>query len=104
MRQGSIPMKDDPEWKRFEQHARKTVQKISESTVTLVIGPDISTPLDIEFALQIGASVLLEKPLLVVLPEGRTLPPSSHASRIASSRRTTAMPGARGWMTRSSAS
>ncbi len=68
-------MKQDREWKRFVTHARKTVKQMQDSAVTLVIGPDILNPPDIDFLLQIGASVLMEKPLLVVVPEGRTLPP-----------------------------
>jgi hypothetical protein len=66
---------DDAEWRRFEKHVRETlVPKMAESETVLVISPDFGT-FDVEFALQIGASVLLEKPLLVVLPEGRVMPP-----------------------------
>jgi hypothetical protein len=67
--------KRNDEWTRFERHVRETlVPKMAESETVLVISPEFGD-FDVEFALQIGASVLLEKPMLVVLPVGRTIPP-----------------------------
>ena len=67
--------KRNAEWTRFERHVRESlIPKMAESETVLVISPEFGD-FDVEFALQIGASVLLEKPLLVVVPEGRTIPP-----------------------------
>jgi hypothetical protein len=55
---------------------REVIPKMRDSAITLVIGPDFAgSQFDVDFAVQIGASVLLEKPLLVVVPKGRVLPP-----------------------------
>jgi hypothetical protein len=65
------------EWKRHADRLRKElIPKMRDSAVTLIIGPDLErSDFDIDFAVQIGAAILLEKPLLVVVPEGRVLPP-----------------------------
>jgi hypothetical protein len=67
---------DDPQWLDFVDRAqRELIPKLAGSAVVLVIAPDIGGKLDIQFALQIGASILMEKPLLVVMPKGREPPP-----------------------------
>jgi hypothetical protein len=68
---------DDPEWKRFEDRIRKRmIPEMESSATTLMIAPDASNPsFDVQFAVQIGACVLLEKPLLVLAIAGRPMPP-----------------------------
>jgi hypothetical protein len=67
---------DHPIWKRFEAHVRNDlIPKMKASASVLLIAPDISTPFDVQFAVQIGASVLLEKPLVLIVEGNRTVPP-----------------------------
>jgi hypothetical protein len=69
-------MRSSTEWRRFERDIRENmIPKMRDSAKVLVIAPDISSEFDVAFAVQIGASVLLEKPLIVVVDEGRTVPP-----------------------------
>lgn len=69
--------RNDPSWKRFERDMRTDmIPKMKDSASVLVIAPDLSSQdFDVVFALQIGASVLLEKPLVVVVDGSRVLPP-----------------------------
>ena len=68
--------KRDPEWKRLERRVRHDLlPKMKESATTMIIAPDTDTDFDLMFAIQIGASILLEKPLLVMKPRGRTVLP-----------------------------
>lgn len=67
---------DHPEWAAFEHNIRTNMlPKMRESATVLALAPDISQDLDLRFAIQIGACILLEKPLLVLAMKGRTLPP-----------------------------
>ena len=72
--------RDDPfagrDWKKFETSIRRDmIPQMKGSSTVLLIAPDIGADFDVRFAVQIGATVLLEKPLLVILPKGRTPPP-----------------------------
>ena len=65
-----------PEWDRFESDMRRDlIPKMRDSAAVLVLSPDISHKFDIGLALQIGASVLLEKPLVVVINQDWVIPP-----------------------------
>lgn len=67
---------DSADGRRFVQRIRaELIPKMADSAVITMIAPDIGAEFDVDFAVQIGAAVLLEKPLLVLLPEGRTPPP-----------------------------
>jgi hypothetical protein len=73
-------MTDDPllseHWRRFADVAREDlIPKVRESSSVMLIAPNAGNPLDIQFALEIGASILLDKPLVLMLPPGRTPPP-----------------------------
>lgn len=63
-------------WKDFEQHVRTiTMPKMRDSSTVLLIAPSMDGEFDVQFAVQIGAAVLLEKPLLVIAMTGRSIPP-----------------------------
>lgn len=63
-------------WKEFEEHVRTiTVPKMRDSSTVLLISPAMDSKFDVQFAVQIGAAVLLEKPLLVIAMTGRPVPP-----------------------------
>jgi hypothetical protein len=55
------------------------IPKMKDSASVLMIAPDMNTSFDIEFALQIGASILLEKPLILLVHNGRSIPPKLRA-------------------------
>lgn len=69
--------KDNPfaarEFQKFAADFRKrTLPKIKQSAHMMVIGPVAGT-FEIEMATQIGAAILLDKPLVVVAPKGRAV-------------------------------
>ncbi|MBT1509364.1 hypothetical protein KIP88_02520 [Bradyrhizobium sp. SRL28] len=71
---------DSADFKRWADTMRKRlIPKMRDSASVLMIAPDMSTDFDIEFALQIGASILLEKPLILLVHQGRNIPPKLRA-------------------------
>jgi uncharacterized LabA/DUF88 family protein len=76
--------RDDPfqsnEFKDWTDTMRKRlIPKMRDSATVLMIAPDMSMEFDIQFALQIGASILLEKPLILLVQSDRTIPPKLRA-------------------------
>jgi len=72
-------MSNDPfesdDWRRYAEDFRKLVlPKISGSAHFLVIAPERGAT-DIQFMLQIGAAVVLDKPFVVFTAPGQALPP-----------------------------
>lgn len=71
---------DGDEFRRWSDDMRKRlIPKMAESASVLMIAPNMTEKFDIEFALQIGASILLEKPLILLVHDGRTIPPKLRA-------------------------
>lgn len=72
---------DSPDFKRWADTMReKLIPNMADSANVLMIAPDLETAqFDIEFALQIGACILLEKPLILLAQRGRTIPPKLRA-------------------------
>lgn len=73
-------MKGDPfankDWRKHAERFRKKVlPKIAESKHGLVIAPKTTSEFDIDFAMQIGAMILLDKPILLLVPDESTVPP-----------------------------
>ena len=67
---------DDDGFRRWADDMRKRlIPKMRESEHVLMIAPNLDSKFDIEFALQIGATILLEKPLILVVAQGRVIPP-----------------------------
>lgn len=68
---------DDDGFKRWADDMRKRlIPKMKDSANILMIAPNLSeTKFDIQFAVQIGAAILLEKPLILVVGVGRVVPP-----------------------------
>ena len=76
--------RDDPydsaDFKRWSSDMRKRlIPKMRDSANVLMIAPDMSTEFDVQFALQIGATILLEKPLILLVHQGRNIPPKLRA-------------------------
>lgn len=66
---------NDPEARAWAQHAvDELVPKITDSAATVSILPDEAGLDDIKFALELGLSIMLDKPLLVAVVPGRRIP------------------------------
>jgi hypothetical protein len=57
----------------------RLIPKMRDSAHVLMIAPNMSAGFDIEFALQIGAAILLGKPLILLVDRGRNIPPKLRA-------------------------
>ena len=77
------PRKDafeSDDFKRWADDMRaRLIPKMRESASVLMIAPKMEGKFEIEFALQIGASILLEKPLILLVDRTRTIPPKLRA-------------------------
>jgi hypothetical protein len=70
-------MADDPFsgkwWDDFVHHVREdALHKIDESALVVSIAPGAEP--DVKFAVELGLSIMLDKPLLVVVLPGRPVP------------------------------
>jgi hypothetical protein len=66
-------IRDDPEFIEWELHVRKSVvPKMADSALTVQLFPN-GEP-DIKFAVELGLSILLDKPIIVVCEPGQILP------------------------------
>lgn len=74
----------DKQWDDFVAAARKNaVAKIAESAITICLSPPGPVDdFDVKQALELGASILLDKPIIIVRPAGRPIRPGLH--RVAS--------------------
>ena len=76
---GNNPYKNDEFLYWADTMRARLIPKMRDSASVLMIAPDMNTSFDIEFALQIGASILLEKPLILLVHQGRSIPPKLRA-------------------------
>lgn len=68
---------DNPEARAWAQHALDDlVPKLRESAATVSIVPDEAGIDDIKFALELGLTIMLGKPLIVAVTPGRQVPES----------------------------
>jgi hypothetical protein len=66
---------DTYEFREWADRMRtRLIPKMADSGSILMIAPNVNEKFDIEFALQIGASILLEKPLILLAHTGRQIP------------------------------
>lgn len=71
---------DSDGFRRWADDMRnRLIPNMRDSASVLMIAPRMEGRFDIEFALQIGASILLEKPLILLVHHGRTIPPKLRA-------------------------
>lgn len=80
----SRPRREDPferdDFRIWADDMRKRlIPKMRDSSNVLMLAPDVKAEFDISFALQIGACILLEKPLILVVHPGRQIPPKLRA-------------------------
>lgn len=65
---------NDPDAQQWVEHVRKTlVPMLDESAISVMLGPDVDDA-DVKFAVELGMSILLDKPILVVALPGRRVP------------------------------
>lgn len=65
---------DDPGAQQWIGHVRETlVPMLDNSLVTVSLAPPVDSP-DIKFAVELGLSIMMDKPLLLVVTEGRPVP------------------------------
>lgn len=65
---------EDPGAQVWIEHVRETlVPMLDASAVTVSLAPPVDSP-DIKFAVELGLSIMMDKPLLLVVTEGRPVP------------------------------
>ena len=64
------------EWQDFVSFQREHMIKLMEqSAMVMSIVPANADDIDVGYALQTGAAILLDKPIVVIAAEGREIPP-----------------------------
>ncbi|MFL5865256.1 MAG: hypothetical protein ACJ780_31565 [Solirubrobacteraceae bacterium] len=67
---------NDPEWNAYVTHVRSSLIPMLENTaLTISLAPDDPKGTDIKFAIELGLSIMLDKPIIVVLNTEAELPP-----------------------------
>jgi hypothetical protein len=70
----------DPEWLEFVDHVRReTMEGIAGSGVVVSLAPGPGAEGDVKYAVELGLSIMLDKPLLVVVTPGVEVPPKLRA-------------------------
>lgn len=65
---------NDPGTKEWVERVRTTlVPMLDESAISIMLGPDVGSA-DVKFAVELGMSILLDKPIMVVALPGRKVP------------------------------
>lgn len=70
-----MDLNDDPEFKAWTDRVRaELIPMIEESEMTVSICPVSGDDVDIKFAVELGVSIMLDKPIIVAVPPGRSVP------------------------------
>ena len=71
----------DPQWKAYVTHIRQEVApKVQDSAMTISIVPK-PEDVDVKFAVELGMSIMFDKPLIMCVPHDSALP--EHLLRVA---------------------
>lgn len=74
------PIRNDPEWRRFAKNVRRDlIPKMRDSAIVMSLVPG-GEP-DVKYALELGMSIMLDKPIIAVFSPGTKLP--EHLVRVA---------------------
>jgi hypothetical protein len=67
--------------KKFETWARAATKGVADSAVFLQLfnAKALTEANDLAYALQLGAAILLDKPIVIIAAEGSTIPPKLEA-------------------------
>lgn len=64
----------EEEWQRFENEVREqVVDKMAESALVTTLNPGDRGP-DVKLAVEVGMTILLDKPMLLIAKEGDPIP------------------------------
>lgn len=64
----------DPEWRAYVSHVQgELIPKVESSDMSMLLVPKGET--DVKFAIELGLSIMLNKPILAMVPKGAELPP-----------------------------
>ena len=73
----------DPEWKAYVTHIRESVAPmVEQSAMTISIVPRRPEDVDVKFAVELGLSIMFDKPLIMCVPYADTELPE-HLRRVA---------------------
>ena len=65
----------DPEWQSYQMHIRTEVApKIADSALTISLVPTNPEDVDVKFAVELGLSIMLDKPIVLVCDPATLLP------------------------------
>lgn len=65
---------DEQEWQRFENEVREqVVQGMAKSALVTTINPGDREP-DVKLAVEVGMTILLDKPMVLIAREGDDIP------------------------------
>lgn len=66
---------EDPDFRSFTNKVRaELLPLIAESAINVSICPASGEDVDIKFAVELGLSILLDKPIIVAVPPGHSMP------------------------------
>ncbi len=69
----SVDPYDDPDFKLYVTHVRENlIPKIDESAFTMALVP--TGPTDVKFAIELGLSIMMGKPIILVVQPGTKIP------------------------------
>jgi hypothetical protein len=64
------------QWDEWVEHQKKdTIRKIAGSAAMVSVAPAEGADLDVQMALELGAGILMDKPLILVAVPGQPVPP-----------------------------
>jgi hypothetical protein len=67
---------EDPEWNAYVTHVRSSlIPMLEDSAMTISLAPDDPKGTDIKFAIELGLSIMLDKPIIVIIRDAGELPP-----------------------------
>jgi hypothetical protein len=67
---------DDPQWLEYAQRARERLfPMLEDSRVALSIVPSQDASIDPKWCLELGAMIMLDKPIIAIVCRGARIPP-----------------------------
>ena len=67
--------RNDPDWQEFEKDVRQRLwPKLNDSEMALMLIPRTAEQVDVKIAVELGLAILLDKPLIALVPAGATVP------------------------------
>lgn len=71
---------NDPQWRAYVTHVKtELVPMIDSSAMTVSLMPKDPADVDVKFAVELGLSIMLEKPIILVIDPGSRVPPKLEA-------------------------